>query len=185
MKSIITKKKFSLLHYTTILKKLNSNKKIKIFDADVNQSIIEEITGNLSSSMFIGLFAVVGGSVALFAHPIIGTTILFFSIVYGSVVKVCAGKYYRKRNKIYNDSSNKELTDLLKSKKNIIPCIRTDTSKYAFVRVLSPIKNKTFFPSSPIMNKSFFLPSPKNCLNRRIILPPLKISNNKKIVPLE
>lgn len=175
MKNLILKnKKFSLLHYKIILKKFKLKK--KIFDADINQSIIEDITGNLSSSIFIGIFTATGGSVALFAHPIVGTTILFFSIVYGSVIKVFAGKYYRKRCKIKNDFSYKELSELIKSKKKVITFMKSDTSDYAFVRISPPKNSKYVLPSSPIINETF-MPSSSN----RVILTPI---NNKKIVPL-
>ena len=155
---------FSALHYADILQKIKKKlkfkftKKNKIFDVDVKQSIIEEVAGNLSSSVFIGFFAVVGGGVALFAHPIVGTIILFFSIVHGSVIKVFAGKCYRKKMLIKNhdnkDNINKELISLLKANKHNIPCIRTDTSNYTFVRVLSPIAKNTISRFSPT-NKSF------------------------------
>lgn len=170
-------RKITGLHYAAILQKIKKKlkfkfkfiKKNKIFNVDVNESIIEEVVGNLSSGAFIGFFAVVGGSVALFAHPVVGTIILFFSIVYGSVVKVFAGKCYRKKYAV-KDDINKELVSLLKTKKHSIPCIRTDTSKYTFVRVLSPLANKTIAMFSPT-NKS---------LKRYGVLPPIK---SNKVVP--
>ena len=176
MKNLIVKNKkfFSLLHYKKISEKFKCKK--KIFDADVYQSIIEDITGNLSSSIFIGIFTAAGGSVALFAHPIVGTSILFFSIVYGSVIKVFAGKYYRKRCKIKNDFSCKELSELIKSKKKIITFMKTDTSEYAFVRISSPKNRKYNFASSPIIDETVTRSS-----SNSIILTQL---NNKKVVPL-
>ena len=61
-------RKFSALHYADILQKIKKKlkfkftKKNKIFDMDVNQSIIEEVAGNLSSSVFIGFFALEWGT---------------------------------------------------------------------------------------------------------------------------
>lgn len=142
---------------------INRFKKIKIFNQDTNQEIIEEIAGTISSGAFIGLFALIGGGIALFAHPVVGTIILFFSIVYGSVVKVFAGKCYRKNVKVLpapEDDPNKAIINLLKTNKHNIPCIRTDTSKYSFVRVLSPLGTKRILSPSQMGAKRYGLLSP-------------------------
>ena len=65
-------------------------KKIKSIanDKEFKQNFVEEIIGNFSSSSFIAFFSILGGGIAVFAHPVVGTIILIMSIAYGSFLKV-------------------------------------------------------------------------------------------------
>ena len=109
--------------------------KFNIIDEDVKREMIEETAGNLSASAIVGVFALAGGSIAIFAHPIAGCIIMSISILYGSCVKVFAGRYYDKKNKYKkNKSIEQQLLEALKSKNiPIIPYIRTETSKYGLI----------------------------------------------------
>ena len=58
-----------------------------IIDDDVKREMIEETAGNLSASAVVGVFALAGGSIAIFAHPIAGCIIMSISVLYGSCVE--------------------------------------------------------------------------------------------------
>ena len=111
--------------------------KFNIIDDDVKREMIQETAGNLSSNLIVGVFALAGGGIAVFAHPVAGCIIMVISIFYGSCIKVYAGRYYEKKKKIKNNKSIEEqlLEALNNSDKTLIPYIRTETSKYGFVKI--------------------------------------------------
>ena len=113
--------------------------------------MIEETVGNLSSTAIVGVFAFVGGGIAIFAHPIAGSIIMVISIFYGSCAKVYAGRYYKQKiTNINNKSVEVQLLEALNdSNKNLIPYIRTNTSKYAFIRIGRESVNMLYNIKSP------------------------------------
>lgn len=160
--------------------------KFNIIDDEVKREMIEETVGNLSASAIVGVFALAGGSIAIFAHPIAGCIIMSISILYGSCVKVFAGRYYDRKNKYKkNKSIEEQLLEALKGKNiPIIPYIRTETSKYGFIKLSSPkasdLLNKIELPSSPknIINKIKQASSPKS----KIVLNKLSLRIRSKQV---
>ena len=119
--------------------------KFNCIDTEVKESIIEETAGGLTSSLFVGVFAVAGTTMALFSHPVAGCVILVFSIVIGSISKVFAGRAYRKRQ---NKDFNEKLEELFKEN-NVVECKlkKSETSRYAFLRMVSfPSKNNKVKP---------------------------------------
>lgn len=145
--------------------------KFNLIDDDVKREMIEESAGNLSASAIVGIFALAGGSIAIFAHPVAGCIIMSISILYGSCVKVFAGRYYDRKNKYKkNKSIEEQLLEALKSKNiPIIPYVRTETSKYGFIKLSSPkasdLLSKIKLPPSPkvgvVLSKINLPPSPK------------------------
>lgn len=116
------------------------SKKLDCLDTEMKLSIVEETAGGLSASAFVGAFALAGGGIAIFAHPAVGSIVMVFSLVCGSIMKVYAGRVYT-RNKIkHNTKKNFEIKikELFDSDK-IVECNfrKTATSKYALVRLLS------------------------------------------------
>lgn len=65
---------------------------------EIEQSIIEEIVGNCSSTGLIAL-ATTASTVALAADPIAGCALFIASVVYGSCMKTMAGAAYKKRRR--------------------------------------------------------------------------------------
>ena len=164
--SSIYKSKF-ILRYKKFLSNLHIQKYIKskfyIIDDDVKREMIEETAGNLSSTAIIGVFALAGGGIAIFAHPLAGSIIMVISIFYGSCAKVYAGKYYKQKIKnINNKSVEVQLLEALNdSNKNLIPYIRTNTSKYAFIRIgreSGSMLNKIKLPSILTPKSSRIIP---------------------------
>ena len=111
--------------------------KFNIIDDEIKREMIQETAGNLSSSLIVGVFALAGGGIAVFAHPVAGCVIMVISIFYGSCIKVYAGRYYEKKKKNKNNRSIEEqlLEALNNSDKTLIPYVRTETSKYGFVKI--------------------------------------------------
>ena len=155
-KIVKTKKIIVSLDPSSVIKKIKS--KFTISDDDVKQSIIEESAGSLSSSAIVAVFALAtGGGIAVFAHPIVGTIIFTISIIYGSYIKVYAGKFYQKKikkNKIHVvDETNLEEALLNLFKKHsaetnkIIPYIRSKTSNYTLVKI-KPDNNVNLSPKN-------------------------------------
>ena len=153
--------------------------KFNIIDDEVKREMIEETVGNLSASAVVGVFALAGGSIAIFAHPIAGCIIMSISILYGSCVKVFAGRYYDRKNKYKkNKSIEEQLLEALKGKNiPIIPYIRTETSKYGFIKLSSP-------KASDLLNKIELPPSPKNVLNKIPSNPKSMIVLKKLTLPI-
>lgn len=167
--------------------------KFNIMDDEVKREIIQETAGNLSASAIVGVFALAGGGIAIFAHPVAGCIIMSISILYGSCVKVFAGRYYDSRRNKYkkNISIEEQLLEVLKSKNiPIIPYIRTETSKYGFIKLSSPnardLLNKIELPatskSKAVLNKLKLVSVSKSKpINNKIKLPPIR--TQMKIIP--
>ena len=144
----IPKEKFTLL-YEKIKKTIN--------DEDFKQEFLEEVVGNFSSSGFVAFFSMLGGSIAILLNPIVGTFILIISIAYGSFLKVCCGRYYRRRyinkRKISPESerfSNKlnleiGIANVLKKwgTSSSVKFIHTNSSKYGFIRLSSKLSTRS------------------------------------------
>lgn len=115
------------------------------------------------------------------------------SILYGSCVKVFTGRYYDSRRNKYkkNKSIEEQLLEALKSKNiPVIPYIRTETSKYGFIKLSSPnardLLNKIKLPatskSKVVLNKLKLVSTAKSKTNNnKIKLPPIK--TQIKIIP--
>ncbi|MDA9216368.1 hypothetical protein N9O88_00925 [bacterium] len=156
--------------------------KFKIIDDDVKKEMIEETAGNLSASAIVGVLTLAGGGIAIFAHPIVGCIIIAISIFYGSCIKVFAGRFYDRKIKYKkNKSIEEQLLEALKNKNTpIIPYIRTETSKYGFIKLLSPkatdLLNNSKLPLSPKiycgLNKKNLPSSPKaGVIFKKLTLP--------------
>lgn len=164
--------------------------KFKIIDDDVKKEMIEETAGNLSASAIVGVLTLAGGGIAIFAHPIVGCIIIAISIFYGSCIKVFAGRFYDRKIKYKkNKSIEEQLLEALKNKNTpIIPYIRTETSKYGFIKLLSPnatdLLNNPKLPLSPnahvVLNKPT-MPINSKAVRNKIKLPSIQI--HTKIIP--
>ena len=156
-KIVKTKKIIVSLDPSSVIKKIKS--KFTISDDDVKQSIIEESAGSLSSSAIVAVFALAtGGGIAVFAHPIVGTIIFTISIIYGSYIKVYAGKFYQKKikkNKIHVVDNEKNVEEALlnlfkkynSTTNKTIPYIRSKTSNYTLVKI-KPDNNVNLSPKN-------------------------------------
>lgn len=130
---------------TVVFKKIKS----MASDKEFKQEFIEEIIGNFSSTSFIAFFSILGGGIAVFAHPVVGTIILIMSIAYGSFLKVFFGKYYRRNyinNRKVGHNSESERTNLEKGILDVfkkwgtsssMKYIKTNSARYGFVRLAS------------------------------------------------
>ena len=132
-------------------------KKIKSIanDKEFKQNFVEEIIGNFSSSSFIAFFSILGGGIAVFAHPVVGTIILIMSIAYGSFLKVFFGKYYRQKynnnRKVSPDGESKRtnlekgILDVFKKwgTSSSMKYIKTSSARYGFIRLTSRHSNRS------------------------------------------
>ena len=135
---------------TVVIKKIKSIAN----DKEFKQNFIEEIICNFSSSSFIAFFSILGGGIAVFAHPVVGTIILIMSIAYGSFLKVCFGKYYRKKynnRKVSPDGESKRtnlekgILDVFKKwgTSSSMKYIKTSSARYGFIRLTSRHSNRS------------------------------------------
>lgn len=164
--------------------------KFKIIDDDVKKEMIEETAGNLSATAIVGVLTLAGGGIAIFAHPIVGCIIMAISIFYGSCIKVFAGRFYDRKIKYKkNKSIEEQLLEALKNKNiPIIPYIRTETSKYGFIKLSTPKsrdllnkKNMQLSPNAQVVLNKPTLPINSKAVRNKIKLPSIQI--HTKIIP--
>jgi len=107
---------------------------------DMKQSIVEEITGTMSASGLISIISFTAGGVALMADPVMGTIIITVSIVYGTAMKVWSARFFQRHFSKHELSKNIDTSNLEENLMKVLknsPVIRTGTSNYGFVRLLS------------------------------------------------
>lgn len=107
---------------------------------ETKQAIVEETAGAMSASGVLWMVTLTAGGIALMADPIAGTIIIVGSIVCGSVMKVWSGRYFKRHFRKTVEPENIDATNLEENLVRVLkesPVIRTGTSNYGFIRLLS------------------------------------------------
>lgn len=98
-----------------------------ILSEEYIKEITQEVTGALSSHGVVSIIGLTAGGATMLADPIIGVILLAISIVYGSILKVKAGKLFKE--KIEPESTPKHIENY--------QIIKTKSSRIAMLRYLT------------------------------------------------
>ena len=98
------------------------------------KEITQEVTGALSSHGVVSIIGLTAGGATMLADPIIGVILLAISIIYGSVLKVKAGKLFKEKIEPESKARHIENYQIIKTKSSRIAMLRYLT------RSLSKIK---------------------------------------------